>query len=60
MRAKTGLYIKLSCTGSSIDHTSVRVRELETPRPYIVGIRGQMGHFGMGLKLLGVYPGASR
>jgi len=47
MRAKTGRYIKLSCTGSSIDHTSVRVRELETPRPYIVGIRGHMGHFGI-------------
>ena len=35
MRAKTGRDIKLSWIGSLISHTSVRVREPETPRPCI-------------------------
>ena len=35
MRAKTGRGIKLSWIGSLISYTLVRVREPETPKPYI-------------------------
>ena len=35
MRVKTGRGIKLSCIGSLISHTSVRVREPHDHRPYI-------------------------
>jgi hypothetical protein len=35
MRVKTGRDIDLSCTRLLIDRVSVRVRDLETPRPYV-------------------------